>query len=203
MNISKVPSIKWFLGIRSTVLIPVCLALVLLSGCSMLQFGRDTPAGNDTGTNGEIQLVSDMMLAGGALQKVDVLDMEGTAGLKSGQRTRFQTKLQEVAEDYARKYRDDLLRLAKFPIGRVEDAFAIRLRTESNNRGIPGRRKGPPWDAIEMRTGIKSKEHSVETAKTIQIHLRLTRAKVPPSHSEIIRDFRNLRYLKIMRSPVY
>ena len=171
MNISKFSSIKWSLGIRSTVLIPVCLALVLLSGCSMLQFGMDTPAGNDTGTNGEIQLVSDMMLAGGALQKVDVLDMEGTAGLKSGQRTRFQTKLQKVADDYAHKYRDDLLRLANFSTGRVEDALAMRLRTESN------------------------KAHSMETSKTIQIHLRLARAQVPPSHSEIIRDFRNLRYI--------
>jgi hypothetical protein len=142
--------------------------VLLFSGCRALANWMGRPAADEPDPE---FLLDRLTSAGLALRKMDVLDLEGTAGLRSDQRSTYQAKLQGLANDYARKYRDDLIQLARLQRRGVDAALAPRLKAETgsaNSKGI---------------------------AATIELHLRLARAKVPPSQSDVIRDYRNLRYL--------
>ncbi len=148
-------------------------SVLFVSGCASLSQWLGGPAAADT--NPEI-LLDRLATEGTALRKVDVIDMEGTAGLRTGQRATYQTKIQNLAANYARKYRDGLQHLALLPQRGVDEALAARLQTE-----------------VDI-------ENSKLIASTIQLHLRKARAKMPPSQSEIIRDYGSLRYLSPPRS---
>jgi len=145
----------------------VCVALggvLFVSGCEWMGGPATSHACPDI-------LLDRLAAAGTALRKADVIDMEGTAGLRSGQRASYQIKLQNLADNYSRKYRDDLIHLALLPQREVDEALAARLKTGG--------------DA----------ENSKLIAFTIELHLRMARAKMSPSNFEIIRDYSSLRYL--------
>ena len=162
-----------FAGIRTATAFFVLSTVLLFSGCRTLAnwFGRPT-----VDEPSPIILLDRLTSAGNALRTMDVLEMEGTAGLRSGQRSSYQSKLQVLAENYASKYRGDLLNLALLPRRGVDAALQVRLKTEADSANPKG------------------------IAATLELHLRMARAKVPPSQSDIIRDYRNLRYLNLPRS---
>jgi len=96
--------------------------------------------------------------------------MEGTSGLRSGQRADYQDKMRVIADGYARIYDADLQDLSRRPSRAVDDVLARKR-----------------WDVADNATAR-------EIVDTIGLHLRLARAKVPPATSDIIRDYRTLRY---------
>lgn len=116
------------------------------------------------------QLVDSLIQSGNDLRRLDVLDIEGTAGLRSSERERMRTKILDVASGHARKYRDHLLELGRHSPQRVKDEMNTRLRSKGRIDGLP------------------------DIARVIDLHLRLVRADTPPSESRIIWDFGNLRY---------
>jgi len=176
MCIPTQSSIKPRKPTRWAVFISVFLVLgsvLFVSGCESLPQWLGGPAASDPSPG---ILLDHLFTAGTALRKVDVIDMEGTAGLRSGQRARYQTKLQKLSDNYARKYRDDLQHLVSLPQRGVDKALAVRLNTE-----------------VDIA-------NSKLIASTIELHLRKARAKMPPSNFEIIRDYSSLRYLSPPRS---
>lgn len=124
--------------------------------------GRSPPATS--------QLVDSLIQSGDNLRRLDVLDLEGTAGLSLSERERMRTKLIEVAGGHARKYRDHLLQFAKFSPQRMKDEINISLAANRKTSGLS------------------------EIVKVIELHLRLVKVENPPSESRIIWDFGNLRY---------
>lgn len=117
-----------------------------------------------------LQLVDSLIQSGNDLRRLDILDLEGTAGLSSSERERMRTKILDVASAHARKYRDHLLQLAKLPQQRTKDEIDVRIGADRKIPGLP------------------------DIVKVIELHLRLVRAGSPPSESRIIWDFGNLRY---------
>lgn len=155
-------------------LMPIAVALMVFS-FSLIQSGcrpfEEPPEGVDvTPPPSPSQLVDSLIQSGNDLRRLDVLDLEGTAGLSSSERERTRTKILDVASGHARKYRDHLLQFAKLPQQRAKDEINAHLAA---NRGI------------STLSGI---------VKVIELHLRLVRADTPPSESRIIWDFGNLRY---------
>lgn len=159
---------------KDIVLMPVALALIV-SSLALLQGScrpyeeqpeevdiRQAPA--------PWQLVDTLIQSGNDLRQLDVLDIEGTAGLRSSEREQVRTKILGVASGHARKYRDHLLQLARLPQQRAKNEIDARLAA---NRKI-------------------SRLHDI--VKVMDLHLRLVRADTPPSESRIIWDFGNLRY---------
>jgi hypothetical protein len=117
------------------------------------------------------QIVDSLILSGNDLRRLDVLALEGTAGLSSSECKRTRSKILEVASGHARKYRGHMLQLAKLPKNRADDE--IHARSAANGKVA----------------------NLVEIIKVIDLHLRLARAETPPSESRIIWDYGNLRYL--------
>ncbi|MCB1129568.1 MAG: hypothetical protein KDN05_00465 [Verrucomicrobiae bacterium] len=116
------------------------------------------------------QLVDSLIQSGNDLRRLDELDLEGTADLRTSERTRVQSRISDVANGHARKYRENLLELARLPQNRVNDEIAASLASEKTVRDLP------------------------EIVKVIELHLRLVRADTPPSERRIVWDFGNLRY---------
>jgi hypothetical protein len=144
------------------------LSEFLCAGCRSDPLWTDGSTAN--GPSPEL-LIDRLQFAGNSLRKLDVLDMEGTSGLRSGQRADYHDKMRAIADGYSHKYGNDLQDLSDCP-RRAVDYVLARKRKEAAGNAI-----------------------ATEILDTIGLHLRLARAKVPPTTADIIRDYRNLRYI--------
>lgn len=158
--------------------------LLLFCGCESLsqRFGKSAPEEPSPQI-----LIQRLTSAGLELRKIDIIDMEGTAGLASGQRSRYQAKLQGLAEAYALKYSIDLQRLSNLPRKEVDAALE---RAGAHNALLGVGTTGDP----KLSRQRAELEGVAKIVDTIKLHLRMARAKVSPSQADIIRDYRNLRY---------
>lgn len=116
------------------------------------------------------QLCDSLIQSGNALRRLDVLDLEGTAGLGTAERERMRKKILGVASGHARKYHEHLLELAMLPPQRVKRVFSDRPAGKGKISRVP--------DIVQV----------------IELHLRLVRSDTPPSESRVTWDFGNLRY---------
>jgi len=159
---------------QGMMLMPIAVAL-MVSSIALMQGScrpfEEQPEGVDViPPPSPSQLVDSLIQSGNDLRRLDVLDLEGTAGLSSSERERTRTKILDVASGHARKYRDNLLQFARLPQQRAKDEINASLAANRKISGLP------------------------DIFKVIELHLRLVRADTPPSESRIIWDFGNLRY---------
>lgn len=153
---------------------PIAVAL-MVSSLALIQgscrpFEEKPNEGNVIPPSSPSQLVDSLIQSGNDLRRLDVLDLEGTAGLSASERERTRTKILDVASGHAQKYRDHLLQFARLPLHRAKDEINDSLAANRKISGLP------------------------DIVKVIELHLRLVRADTPPSESRIIWDFGNLRY---------
>lgn len=151
------------------------ITFVMILGFAMVQGGcrsvQESPEEVQPKRPGSRELIDSLIESGADLRRLDVIDLKGTAGFRSSERTRIQSRISSVASGHAMKYRNHLLELARFSPRHTKDELDARLISEDKIRDLP------------------------DLVKVIDLHLRLVRANTPPSESRIIWDFSNLHYL--------
>ena len=138
-------------------------------------------------------IVGRLKAEAGALRKLDVLELEGTAGFPAGKRTAYQQRTRELASSYAEQYRQDLGKLLDLPRGAVEEVFEPLVKAESS---------ASPRGGIYQTMSLHQRMARLSSEPSWWEFTLFWRSRPPssafmadPTTQQIIQDYQALRYL--------